>query len=230
MAKTVSEEEIQLRKRARRRLVGSVTLVILAVAILPMVLDSKPEKRSQEIDIRIPSEDAVDEFPAESAPSKDPLESAVPEKPGTKIKQEVQEASKSPEKGDPSASESVEKTGAVAGGSRSDAKTESGVAGPAVPTADTESFVVQLGAFSDRVKAEQQLQSLIAKDAAEFMDAKAYTETIKAGERLDKEARKGAKKSEITRVRVGPFRTREEAEGAHEKLKKLGFDGVVTGR
>ncbi len=66
MAKTVSEEEIQLRKRARRRLVGSITLVIAAVVILPMVLDSKPEQRIEEIDIRIPSEDAVDELGPES--------------------------------------------------------------------------------------------------------------------------------------------------------------------
>ena len=66
MAKTVSEEEIQLRKRARRRLVGAITLVIAAVVILPMVLDSKPEQRSQEIDIRIPSEDSVDELGPES--------------------------------------------------------------------------------------------------------------------------------------------------------------------
>ena len=66
MAKTVSEEETQLRKRARRRLVGSITLVIAAVVILPMVLDSKPEQRIEEIDIRIPSEDAVDELGPES--------------------------------------------------------------------------------------------------------------------------------------------------------------------
>ena len=43
MAKTVSEEEIQLRKRARRRLVGAIAMVIAAVVILPMVLDSQPE-------------------------------------------------------------------------------------------------------------------------------------------------------------------------------------------
>ena len=69
VAKTVSEEETQLRKRARRRLVGSITLVIAAVVILPMVLDSKPEQRIEEIDIRIPSEDAVDELGPESEAS-----------------------------------------------------------------------------------------------------------------------------------------------------------------
>ena len=57
---------------------------------------------------------------------------------------------------------------------------------------------MQLGAFSDPVKARQQQQSLISKDK------KAYTETLKTD------------KGEITRVRVGPFRTREEAESMRE--------------
>ncbi len=64
MAKTVSDEEIQLRKRARRRLVGAIALVVAAIVILPMLLDSKPEERSQEIDIHIPSEDSVEELEA----------------------------------------------------------------------------------------------------------------------------------------------------------------------
>ena len=54
MAKTVSDEEIQLRKRARRRLVGAIALVVAAIVVLPMLLDSKPEERSQEIDIQYP--------------------------------------------------------------------------------------------------------------------------------------------------------------------------------
>jgi DedD protein len=71
-------------------------------------------------------------------------------------------------------------------------------------------FVVQLGAFSDPVKARQQQQSLASKGT------KVYTETLKTD------------KGEITRVRAGPFASREEAEVAREKLKKLGLDGVVT--
>jgi DedD protein len=45
---------------------------------------------------------------------------------------------------------------------------------------------------------------------------KAYTETLKTD------------KGEVTRVRVGPFPTREEAEDARVKLKKSGLDGVVA--
>ena len=56
MAKTaVSDEEIHLRKRARRRLVGAIALVLLAVVFLPMVLDSEPRQRPQEVNIQIPS-------------------------------------------------------------------------------------------------------------------------------------------------------------------------------
>ena len=55
MAKTpVSQEEIQLRKRARRRLVGAIALVLMAIVVLPMVLDGEPRQRPENIDVQIP--------------------------------------------------------------------------------------------------------------------------------------------------------------------------------
>jgi DedD protein len=102
MAKAVSEEEIQLRKRARRRLVGAITLVIAAVVILPMVLDSKPKQRSQEIDIRIPSEEAAEEFTPGSAPS---MKTPAPEKTVTGVQQETQKESGPPVKSAQSSNE-----------------------------------------------------------------------------------------------------------------------------
>ncbi|MDQ3185459.1 MAG: SPOR domain-containing protein [Pseudomonadota bacterium] len=208
MAKIVSEEEIQLRKRARRRLVGAITLVTAAVVILPMVLDSKPERRSQEIDIRIPSEDAAGEFTPGIAPTMEPPTTAPPQERATGGQQEEQVGPKPQAKSPPFKAASPEKPVAVAVGRGNDSTTEAGSA-KAIAAADI--FVVQLGAFSDPAKARQQQQSLISKDTG-----KVYTETLKAD------------KGEITRVRVGPFRTREEAESVREKLKKLGFDGVVA--
>lgn len=207
MAKTVSEEEIQLRKRARRRLVGAITLVAAAVVILPMVLDSKPEQRNQEIDIRIPAEDSADEFVPGIAPRMEPPVTAVPEERAAGVRQEERVESKPPVKPSQSRAEPAGKPAAVAAGRSPDSTAEAGSA----KAAAADEFVVQLGAFSDPAKARQQQQSLISKDTK-----KVYTETLKAD------------KGEITRVRVGPFRTREEAEGAREKLKKLGFDGVVA--
>ncbi|SFO20474.1 SPOR domain-containing protein [Nitrosospira briensis] len=222
MAKTVSEEEIQLRKRARRRLVGAVTLVIAAIVILPMVLDSKPEQRSHQIDIRIPSEDSVGELAPEATPGTPPAEAQVatiPEGPATGM-QEDQSASQPAANAARSVKNPMEKRDAVSG-------TEGRTPDPKAPKAestgktstsavDADLFVVQLGAFSNPAKARQQLRSVMSKDIKAQPDAKAYTETLKSD------------KGDITRVRVGPFRTREEAESTRETLNSLGFEGVVT--
>ena len=43
-----------LRVRARRRLAGAVALVLAAVVVLPMLLDSEPARVSSKIPIKIP--------------------------------------------------------------------------------------------------------------------------------------------------------------------------------
>ncbi len=45
------------KKRARRRLVGAVALVLAVIVVLPMVLDSEPKPLSSDIAIQIPSKD-----------------------------------------------------------------------------------------------------------------------------------------------------------------------------
>ncbi len=54
-----SPDEIALpeKKRARRRLIGAVALVLAAIITLPMVFDSEPKPGSQKISIEIPSKD-----------------------------------------------------------------------------------------------------------------------------------------------------------------------------
>lgn len=53
------------KKRARRRLVGAVALVLAAVIGLPMILDSDPKPLSDDVTIQIPSKDT----PPASAPT-----------------------------------------------------------------------------------------------------------------------------------------------------------------
>lgn len=45
------------KKRARRRLVGAIALVLAVVIVLPMILDSVPKPISGDIEIQIPSKD-----------------------------------------------------------------------------------------------------------------------------------------------------------------------------
>jgi DedD protein len=230
MAKTLSEEEIQLRKRARRRLVGAIVLVAVAVVVLPMVLDSKPEQRNHEIEIHIPSEDAVDELPPQPA--------ALPEAPAAGVPDSGAPDSPRQESSLPQTSSPAQSSAKAAGKDKLAASGAGPVTAPGAESAGSarttsvaaDIFVVQLGAFSDPAKARQQLQSLASKEK----DIKAYTETIKTGKGTGgtgsrgSDSRKEADDNEITRVRAGPFRTREEAEVLRERLRKLGFEGVVT--
>ena len=58
MARAISDEELQLKRRARRRLIGAIVLVTAIVVGLPMLLDSEPRPPGQEISVQIPSPDS----------------------------------------------------------------------------------------------------------------------------------------------------------------------------
>lgn len=63
MAKQIlTDEESNLKRQARRRLLGAIALTILVVVLLPMVLDSEPPVPSQDIELQIPDKDKVGEF------------------------------------------------------------------------------------------------------------------------------------------------------------------------
>src|SRR3954466_1787526 len=69
MATAIRDEELHLKKRARRRLVGAIALVLLIVVFLPMVLDSEPKPLNQDIAINIPPIPKADNSaPAPSMP------------------------------------------------------------------------------------------------------------------------------------------------------------------
>ncbi len=52
-----NDSQIDLKKRARRRLVGSAALALAAAIVLPMVMDHEPRAPSQDVQIRIPSQE-----------------------------------------------------------------------------------------------------------------------------------------------------------------------------
>ena len=177
MAKAISDEELQLKKRARRRLVGAITLVLLVVVFLPMFLDSEPKPLNQDIAITIPPLTPADlpSQPVTAAPAIDPparTESAPPARPTP-----VPEAAPKAETAKPEPKPLAQ--------------------------ASSQDYVVQLGAFSNAANAKA-LQRKLQENKF-----KAYTEVIKnsGGER--------------TRVRVGPYDSREAAEKARQRMRSL---------
>jgi len=194
MARLKNEQDLLLRKRARRRVVGSVVLVIIAIIFLPMILERVPEQEGKEVEIIIHSENLLDKS-SEIISQNKSVEGTVP-------------VSVEPNTGSNDSQEIIIKLEQLtekekAGNNHKDKKS----------IITIEEFVVQLGAFSDATKAKNQQRSLESNGIK-----KAYTEMIKT------------ENIKVTRVRVGPFSTREAAEKEQKKLKELGVNGVVINR
>ena len=52
-----NDAQSQLKKRARRRLVGAVAFASVVAVVLPMVMDHEPRQTVQDVEIRIPGQD-----------------------------------------------------------------------------------------------------------------------------------------------------------------------------
>ena len=52
-----SEEALQLKRRARRRLIGAIALMCFVVIILPLLLDKEPGPAGPPLDVQIPKQD-----------------------------------------------------------------------------------------------------------------------------------------------------------------------------
>ena len=194
MAKAISSEELQLRKRARRRLVGAIALVVIVVVFVPMILDNEPKPVSQDISINIPPPAIEADDAAGSASDSGPLRFRPVEQPpaGRAIDE-------SPA---PAQSAAVEQQAPPAASKPPAPDKPAGSSATESPAASVEqSFVVQLGAFSNAQNATR----LAAKVRESRFSA--YTEVVSTS---------GGKR---TRVRVGPYPTRSAAEQARERLK-----------
>jgi DedD protein len=130
-----------LKRRGRRRLVGAVALVLLAVVVLPMVFDPEPKSTLAPVSVRIPGENDAPPFAPKPAP-----------KPATKAEP--------------------------------------------VPAGE---YTIQVGAFAHP-------DAVIAKLSGAKLPY--YTEPMQGN---------------LTRVRAGPFASREAADQALGKLKELGL-------
>jgi DedD protein len=211
MARTISDEELQLKRRARRRLIGAIVLVTAIVVVLPMVLDSEPKPVGREISVRIPSPDAgpfagqIAPLPAQKGPKtapKDPAATAAA--PDAKVA-----AAAAPAQDAPPAAEKAKP--AKAAPKKEPAKPKPKPKAKPAKAAEGQ-FVVQVVALADAGRA-QQMQERIAAAGI-----KSYTEVVKTA------------KGDVTRVRAGPFATRDAAEKAREQLKSLGMNGNITNR
>jgi DedD protein len=197
----VSQEELLLRKRARRRLVGAVGLVLLAVIVLPVVLDHEPKRTPHNVRVEMPPPVLQ---PAQTSPSPDasvpnpPAEAPQPASPPAQASapEPVRTAPPPLDSAAPAAPARREPPSAAPPVPRPEPKPFA-VAPKPVPASE---FVIQLGAFSEIAKA-QALEQRLKKGGFP-----AYLERAAQGNR--------------TRVRAGPYASREAAQKAYALMKQ----------
>jgi len=224
---TEKDAQLELKKRARRRLVGAAALALLAAIVLPMVMEQEPRPITQDIQMRIPSQDAGaftsrvlpakpgNANPAtEAAPVTAPaitepagnapkeaaavLPSAKPE-----MKAESPVTLKAVPKVEPKNAPKTEQKIAQVKAEKANAPTT-----PAVNGGDQ--FSVQLGVFADQANVRK------VRDRIKAEGYDSYTEPLQTAQGIK------------TRVRAGPFAGREAAEKARDKLKHAGLSGIVA--
>ncbi|HEY8355546.1 MAG TPA: SPOR domain-containing protein [Methylophilaceae bacterium] len=195
---SIDEQEIQFRKRARRRLVGAIALVLLMVTVLPMVLDDRTSSLPQhEIEISIPSQNG-DEFTSNITPYEPEALLDDPEAPAEPPVKEDE----TPRQETASAPAPVQAVKPAA-----DAK-PAATAKPRQQMASP-TYTVQIGVFSDAANVRQLEGKLKA------LGLHTSTETIQTvqGEKI--------------RLRVGPFSSRDQAEEAMTKVRTAGLSGMI---
>ncbi len=222
----LSEQEIQFRKRARRRLVGAIALVLLMVTVLPMVLDDREVKPTQQdIAITIPSQDGAGFssriVPAAPSPEQSVAGQTLPlapplEKPQPPVGREAEASPAKPpavqqEKPLPIAKPQPSPEPALAKPAEPVAVVKQELPKPATATDTAKgTFSLQIGVFTETPKLKQ-LESKLATQGFHATREKLKTP-------------KGVK----IRLRTGPYPTRAEAEAAQARLKSAGMNGMVV--
>ncbi|MBB4012105.1 SPOR domain-containing protein [Niveibacterium umoris] len=213
---------------------------MFAAIVLPLVMEHEPKQTGQDIQIRIPSQEganfasrviqgAAPTPPKPSVPVEDEKPSGVvalpspsegvtssapaPKAPEPAAKSEEAGARKGVEASTEKAEKAASKGAATvdAGKARHDEEERAAAILSGHKTAAVESsggFVVQLGAFKDAANIAS------VKSKVKDLGYSAYTEPL----------------ADKTRVRAGPFQTREAAEAAAGKLRKAGLSAVVAAR
>ena len=227
-----------MRKRARHRLIGAAVLVLIGVVGFPIVFDTQP--RPVQVDIPIDIPDRTKAKPVSTAPAPsvaaapaaagpvtapaatpapattpapkvaaadglDAREEIVPAKPAAAAAKPASPATQPKPDTKPDAKPDTKPND----GARAQALLE-GKAAPVAPAAaDGGRYIVQVGAFADDAKARE------TRLKVERAGLKTYTHVA--------ETREGKR----TRVRVGPFATRAEADRAADKIKGLDLPAAI---
>ena len=208
------------RTRARRRLVGAVVLLAIGIVGFPLIFETQPRPIALDIPIELPKKETPPvSAPPAPAPVVLPKASApvLAELPPERAEAPPEPASPPPSPPVPPpapaspAPTAATPTPAPVAQADDGVRAKSLLEGTAASQANAGAarFVVQVGAYTDAAALRE------ARQKVEKIGLKTYTQVVEteAGKR--------------TRVRVGPFATRAEADSAGAKLKSAGLPAAI---
>lgn len=214
-----NEQELILKKRARRRLVGAIALVLLMVIVLPMILKDRAVPDAQD-SIKISMPEKTDDFSSTVVPldgntgSPKPEEgAAVPDAPADIAAEPEPQAEEVKAVAKPEIKSEIKPEAMPVPEKPVVKPVESKKSEPAktatVATNKNESFTVQIGVFSDAANVKQ------LQDRLKQAGYSSHTEKL------------STPKGEKIRLRAGNFNSRQDADAALSKIKQAGLTGMV---
>ena len=223
------------RTRARRRLIGAAVLLVIGVIGFPLLFETQPRPIPVNIPIEIPGKDSLPPLRLPAAtPALSPAPAAVlsaAETPAEMVEKSAEQGQEPAPISAAAPAKPATPAAAAANTPTSAAKPEPAAAKPAPPgkSADdgdrarallagkagssagdaTDRVVVQVGAYTEPAKLQDVRQKV------EKLGFKTYTQEVQSG---------GVKQ---TRVRVGPFASRVEADKVAARLRASGLPVAV---
>jgi len=216
-------------QRARHRLIGAAVLVLIAIIVLPRVLDSKPKTVSNDIAVTIvsslPAAAPPQQVPPPSAePKSEQAKTATPPVPTSPTAAPVIDAKESSKATPPAPAVSspakpitpspADKTMGLAAGEEVVVAAKSNANAPATANTNPNTsgkFVIQIGAFASEERANGWIAKLKEQKIPNYV--------------LN---RTGTDGSKLYALRAGPFTDKETAEAAEKKIKAMGLTPRVV--
>ena len=218
----------QQRRRANRRLLGASVLLLIAIITVPMFLEREPPALPDNVDVRIPPVEGSKfepKFPDGKKTAQKPAEiPAITEPTGSQAGVSIVQAGPAAALVPLIAETSKAATTPVAAVAPAVAKVDAAKLPPKVAENAAESPPANSALDTERKLGQLVIQVIAVRDAAvaksmydrlKALKLPAYTEKI--------DVTNGA----VTRVRVGPYATKQQAESARAKLAQAGFEAKV---
>lgn len=231
---TPADQVRRARTRARQRLVGAVVLLGIGIVGFPLLFETQPRPIPVDVTIEIPRKDAVPPLapppkgggarvsgqvgapaadgaataePATTAPAEPAAPASAAVATATDAPPVPPTVSPRPAKVEPRPTPAA--TPGTAAVTTPAAPPATAVVAAPKPEAAAARYVVQVGAFADPGAAQK------TRERVERLGLKTYTQVIETGDGLR------------TRVRVGPFASRDEADKAAARVQSAGLAAAV---